>query len=100
MFHCLCPLPASRKGLRLPLRFALFGEGGRDWRPWVTSIASIGTLLSRTGGARSSLVAAHFSLGWEAGVQRQAQSSLLAEHFSLGRAAAGHQRQSHLVEPI
>ena len=36
----------------------------------------------------------------EAGVQRQAQSSLLAEHFSLGRAAAGHQRQSHLVVPI
>ena len=33
MFHCLCPLPASRKGLRLPLRSALFGEGGRDWRP-------------------------------------------------------------------
>ena len=31
--HCLCPLPASRKGLRLPLRSALFGEGGRDWRP-------------------------------------------------------------------
>ena len=27
------PLPASRKGLRLPLRSALFGEGGRDWRP-------------------------------------------------------------------
>ena len=34
VFHCLCPLPASRKGLRLPLRSALFGEGGRDWRPW------------------------------------------------------------------
>ena len=33
VFHCLCPLPASRKGLRLPLRSALFGEGGRDWRP-------------------------------------------------------------------
>ena len=32
VFHCLCPLPASRKGLRLPLRSALFGEGGRDWR--------------------------------------------------------------------
>ena len=30
---CLCPLPASRKGLRLPLRSALFGEGGSDWRP-------------------------------------------------------------------
>ena len=32
-----CPLPASRKGLRLTLRSALFGEGGRDWRPcfWV-----------------------------------------------------------------
>ena len=29
-----CPLPASRKGLRLTLRSALFGEGGRDWRPW------------------------------------------------------------------
>ena len=29
VFHCLCPLPASRKGLRLPLRSALFGEGGR-----------------------------------------------------------------------
>ena len=28
-----CPLPASRKGLRLTLRSALFGEGGRDWRP-------------------------------------------------------------------
>ena len=27
VFHCLCPLPASRKGLRLPLRSALFGEG-------------------------------------------------------------------------
>ena len=37
VFHCLCPLPASRKGLRLTLRSALFGEGGRDWRPciWV-----------------------------------------------------------------
>ena len=35
VFHCLCPLPASRKGLRLPLRSALFGEGGRDWRPCV-----------------------------------------------------------------
>ena len=35
VFHCLCPLPASRKGLRLPkLRSALFGEGGSDWRPW------------------------------------------------------------------
>ena len=33
VFHGLCPLPASRKGLRLPLRSALFGEGGRDWRP-------------------------------------------------------------------
>ena len=33
VFHCLCPLPASRKGLRLPLRSALFGEGGSDWRP-------------------------------------------------------------------
>ena len=33
VFHCLCPLPASRKGLHLPLRSALFGEGGRDWRP-------------------------------------------------------------------
>ena len=33
VFHCLCPLPASRKGIRLPLRSALFGEGGRDWRP-------------------------------------------------------------------
>ena len=33
VFHCLCPLPASRKGLPLPLRSALFGEGGRDWRP-------------------------------------------------------------------
>ena len=30
-----CPLPASRKGLRLTLRSALFGEGGRDWRPWI-----------------------------------------------------------------
>ena len=37
VFHCLCPLPASRKGLRLPLRSALFGEGGRDWRPCVCS---------------------------------------------------------------
>ena len=34
VFHCLCPLPASRKGLRLTLRSALLGEGGRDWRPW------------------------------------------------------------------
>ena len=33
VFHCLCPLPASRKGLHLPLHSALFGEGGRDWRP-------------------------------------------------------------------
>ena len=33
VFHCLCPLPASRKGLRLPLRSALFGEGGSNWRP-------------------------------------------------------------------
>ena len=33
VFLCLCPLPASRKGLRLPLRSALFGKGGRDWRP-------------------------------------------------------------------
>ena len=33
VFHCLCPLPASRKGLRVPLRSALFGEGGSDWRP-------------------------------------------------------------------
>ena len=36
VFHCLCPLPASRKGLRLTLRSALFGEGGRDWRPCIT----------------------------------------------------------------
>ena len=35
VFHCLCPLPASRKGLRLPLRSALFGEGGSDWRPCI-----------------------------------------------------------------
>ena len=34
VFHCLCPLPASRKGLRLTLCSAIFGEGGRDWRPW------------------------------------------------------------------
>ena len=33
VFHCLCPLPASRKGLRLHLRSALFGEGGSDSRP-------------------------------------------------------------------
>ena len=26
---------ASRKGLRLPLRSALFGEGGSDWRPCI-----------------------------------------------------------------
>ena len=39
VFHCLCPLPASRKGLRLPLRSALFGEGGRDWRPCITGLA-------------------------------------------------------------
>ena len=38
-FHCLCPLPASRKGLRLPLRSALFGERGRDWRPWLVNKA-------------------------------------------------------------
>ena len=37
VFHCLCPLPASRKGLRLPLRSALFGEGGSDWRPCLAS---------------------------------------------------------------
>ena len=37
VFHCLCPLPASRKGLRLTLRSALFGEGGRDWRPCLCS---------------------------------------------------------------
>ena len=35
VFHCLCPLPAYLKGLSLPLRSALFGEGGRDWRPCV-----------------------------------------------------------------
>ena len=33
-----CPLPVSRKGLRLTLRSALFGEGGRDWRPWISYI--------------------------------------------------------------
>ena len=33
-----CPLPASRKGLRLTLRSALFGEGGRDWRPCVIKV--------------------------------------------------------------
>ena len=33
VFHCLCPLPASQKGLRLPLGSALFGEGGSDLRP-------------------------------------------------------------------
>ena len=38
VFHWLCPLPASRKGLRLPLRSALFGEGGRDWRPWTGNV--------------------------------------------------------------
>ena len=38
VFHCLCPLPASRKGLRLPLRSALFGEGGSDWRPCYISL--------------------------------------------------------------
>ena len=41
VFHCLCPLPASRKGLRLPLRSALFGEGGRDWRPWGITVFKI-----------------------------------------------------------
>ena len=43
-----CPLPASRKGLRLTLRSALFGEGGRDWRPCLTSpfkIRRIGCLV-------------------------------------------------------
>ena len=38
VFNCLCPLPASRKGLRPPLRSALFGEGGRDWRPCLSKI--------------------------------------------------------------
>ena len=41
VFHCLCPLPASRKGLRLPLRSALFGEGGRDWRPCYVYISEL-----------------------------------------------------------
>ena len=40
VFHCLCPLPASRKGLRPPLRSALFGEGGSDWRPWESGKSS------------------------------------------------------------
>ena len=40
VFHCLCPLPASRKGLRLPLRSALFGEGGRDWRPCICMLGN------------------------------------------------------------
>ena len=39
-----CPLPASRKGLRLTLRSALFGEGGRDWRPWYIIIWNKGKL--------------------------------------------------------
>ena len=37
VFHCLCPLPASRNGLRLTLRSALFGEGGSNWRPCIDS---------------------------------------------------------------
>ena len=37
-----CPLPASRKGLRLTLRSALFGEGGRDWRPWYWNLKRVG----------------------------------------------------------
>ena len=48
VFHCLCPLPVSRKGLRLPLRSALFGEGGRDWRPcilWVYVWVSLQSVI-------------------------------------------------------
>ena len=30
------PTACFRKGLRLPLRSALFGEGGRDWRPCIS----------------------------------------------------------------
>ena len=41
VFHCLCPLPASRKGLRLPLRSALFGEGGSDWRTCISNICVV-----------------------------------------------------------
>ena len=41
VFHCLCPLPASRKGLRLTLRSALFGEGGSDWRPCDLNIRNL-----------------------------------------------------------
>ena len=48
VFHCLCPLPASRKDLRLPLRSALFGEGGRDWRPCLnTHIISFGSEIRK-----------------------------------------------------
>ena len=38
-----CPLPASRKGLRLTLRSALFGEGGRDWRPCIWTLYAVST---------------------------------------------------------
>ena len=44
VFHCLCPLPASLKGLRLLLRSALFGEGGRDWRPCTTACQWLGNV--------------------------------------------------------
>ena len=42
-----CPLPASRKGLRLTLRSALFGEGGRDWRPCQSENSTENTLDSK-----------------------------------------------------
>ena len=70
VFHCLCPLPASRKGLRLPLRSALFGEGGRDWRPCIR-IYSFGRVHSRRVhsrmkfyGAISHYIRGHLPVHW------------------------------------
>ena len=61
MFHCLCPLPASRKGLRLPLRSALFGEGGRDWRPCIYACQVYERLTSRTNIFYSQVAVRHMS---------------------------------------
>ena len=61
VFHCLCPLPASRKGLRLPLRSALFGEGGSDWRPCILiPLLHVSNLLQNGHFPNFSLLSAFF----------------------------------------
>ena len=57
VFHCLCALPASLKGLRLPLRSALLEKaaeiGGRAKTLDVTALNCIGHIKKRVLGSIS-----------------------------------------------